>query len=191
MIAMAGVGAAAIAAVIAVVGLRGGDKQTVAATPASAPTAATPAPATESPAPAPAPVPAPAAVPAPAPAAVPPPAAAPAPAPAATSVKLTVATTPSGAAVFVGSEDKPRCNTPCDVDQPSSDKTATLVVKLSGFADVKRTIALTGDQRLDLELRKTASRPSPTTRPKDTTKPAAKDTKKAPIGDNTLNPFEN
>ena len=64
-------------------------------------------------------------------------------------------------------------------------------VKPFPFADVKRTIALTGDQRLDLELRKTASRPSPTTRPKDTTKPAAKDTKKAPIGDNTLNPFEN
>ncbi len=100
-------------------------------------------------------------------------------------MKLSVSSDPAGASVFVGDERTARCQTPCDVEEPRGDASATLIVKLSGYADVKRTFALSADQHVDLELRKTGSRHI--TR----TKVQPKTTSPRPIGDNTLNPFEN
>ena len=208
LVAMGAVAAAAIAAVIAIVGLRGGAKddtstvaaaepETAEATPHQAtppatttpPTAATPEP-TPPTANTPEPTPPTATTPEPTPptATTPGPttpatAERPATPPAPATVKLTIGSKPTGASVYVAGESKPRCETPCDIEAPRGDRRETITVKLSGFSDVKRRVRLNADQALDLELpKKSASRA--TSKPRKTTT-------SRPIGDNTLNPFEN
>jgi hypothetical protein len=104
-------------------------------------------------------------------------------------VKIALATTPAGASVFVGTEPQARCATPCTVDVARADS-ATLVVKLAGYTDEKRLVSAQANLGLDFELRK---------RPKVGTGTgtgagsgsAAKKIPKGPVGDNTLNPFDN
>jgi serine/threonine-protein kinase len=177
---LGGVGAVAVAGVIAAVALRGGSsKQTSAADQPTEPTTEQVASGTtEAPPPARAPAPAepePAhAVPADPPAPPPPPP---------RTIKLSVATTPKGAAVYVADEKKPRCKTPCDVEATRADEDATLTVKLAGYEDLERSVRLNVDQVLELALEKKVRRHHTTVQPKET--------KPRPIGDNTLNPFEN
>ncbi len=196
------VSAAAIAAVIAVVGLRGGAKDDTSTQAAAEPTeqAETPEPTAPQPT-APQPTtpqpttPQPTAPQPTAPEPTTPEPATPEPTkpeptapevvtpPAPATVKLTIGSKPAGASVYVAREAKPRCETPCDVEAPRQDRAETITVKLAGFSDVKRKVRLTADQTLDLELpKKSSGRP--------TSKPP-KNTTSRPIGDNTLNPFEN
>ena len=83
--------------------------------------------------------------------------------------------------VFVESETKARCTTPCAVELPKGTREAKLVFKLAGYTDEKRSISTAGDLALDFELVKRTSKPQGPARPGNTVKP---------VGDNTLNPFE-
>jgi serine/threonine-protein kinase len=203
LVAMGAVAAAAIAAVIAIVGLRGGAKddtstvaaaeaETAEATPpqATPPTTTTP-PATTTPSATTTPqATPPAATP---PQATPPTATTPQPTtpaaetpvapPVPATVKLTIGSKPAGASVYVAGEAKPRCETPCDVEAARGDRVETITVKLAGFSDVKRRVRLNADQALDLDLPKKS--------PPRTTSKAPKKPTSRPIGDNTLNPFDN
>jgi eukaryotic-like serine/threonine-protein kinase len=100
------------------------------------------------------------------------------PTPAATTVKLSVTTTPAKASVYLAGETKPRCKSPCSFDVTRGEGETKLVIKLSGYADATKSVSIAADANLDVALVKRASGTRPTTRPN------------GPVGDNTLNPFE-
>ncbi len=104
--------------------------------------------------------------------------------PARKTIRLTVDTTPAGATIFVDGDNKPRCVSPCDVEVQRSANDTHLTVKLAGFKDEQRTIRLDSDQHLALDLE---NKPAPAQHHATTpAKPLPQ-----PIGDNTLNPFDN
>jgi hypothetical protein len=129
-----------------------------------------------------APAAAPVATPAPTPAPTPTPTATntptPTPTPAATTVKLSFKTTPDKASIFVAGEKTPRCQSPCALDVERTGKDTTISIKLSGYADAKKLVSLTADTSVEIALVKRTSGTRPTTKPN------------GPVGDNTLNPFE-
>lgn len=97
-----------------------------------------------------------------------------------TTVKLSFKTTPDKASIFLAGESTPRCQTPCSFEVARATGDATIVFKHSGYGDATKVVSLSADTNLEVALVK---RSSGSTRP--ITKPNT-----APVGDNTLNPFE-
>jgi serine/threonine-protein kinase len=103
----------------------------------------------------------------------------PTPVPAATTVTLSFETTPEKASIYLAGETKPRCQSPCSFEIERASGETTIAIKLSGYADATKVVSLTTDANVDVTLvKKRGSTPHPTKRPK------------GPVGDNTLNPFD-
>jgi serine/threonine-protein kinase len=167
-IGLAAVAAVGIAIAIPMTMRKSKAKKSEVAAPAAAPVA--------TPAPTPAPTPTPTPAPTPTPTATNTPT--PTPTPAATTVKLSFKTTPDKASIFVAGEKTPRCQSPCALDVERTGKDTTISIKLSGYADAKKLVSLTADTSVEIALVKRTSGTRPTTKPN------------GPVGDNTLNPFE-
>jgi hypothetical protein len=75
-------------------------------------------------------------------------------APAQKTISISVATTPPGADVFVGSEATSRGKTPIQLELARADGETTVTVRAEGFKEARRPVKLTMDAQLEIALAK-------------------------------------